>query len=416
MKKKIIYFIFPLLIILLSFSLLLNREYKVMIADYLKSYLPQPIYNSLLFVADFDRSQKRLNSNYNVVFLPETQQLELNFKKVKLPFLKKSDQGYYKVFRTYRYFFDADDDKIIYSTKKGEIYYSDLDNLTKYNKIKTNLNSNIIIKDIKLNGELIYLSIILKNKECLKQTIFEGKFDKKEIIFKKKFEINDCKKSIESGKIVITDIDSKKYLLLATASNILVGDKEKSPGPQDDNSLWGKILKIDLSNFDYEIYSKGHRNILGLTFDKENNKIISTENGPRGGDEINVIQKNKNYGWELASYGKKYRKGLKSFQYKDHEELGFEEPIHAFIPSLGISQITKVDSNFDDFYWNNNFLIGTLQNKALLRVKFDKNFNKVLFVESIYIGERIIDIKYIKKSKIVILALENSGSLGILKK
>ena len=416
MKKKIIYLIFSLIIIFSSLSLLLNKEYKMMIADYLKSYLPKPIYNSLLFVADFDRSQKRLNSNYNVVFLPKTQQLELNFKKIKLPFLKKTDQGYYKLFRTYRYFFDADNDKIIYSTKKGEIFYSDLDYLTKYNKIKTNLKDNITIKDIKLSGELIYLSVIIKDAECLKQTIFEGKFNKKEIFFKKKFEIDDCKKSIESGKIVLADIDSKKYLLLATASNIMVGDDEKSPGPQNDNSLWGKILKIDLSNFDYEIYSKGHRNILGLTFDKENNKIISTENGPKGGDEINIIQKNKNYGWEIASYGKKYSEGLKSFHYKDHEELGFEEPIHVFIPSLGISQITKVNSNFDDFYWNNNFLIGTLQNKSLLRIKFDKNFDKVLFVESIYIGERIIDIKYIKKSKIVVLALENSGSLGILKK
>ena len=58
---------------------------------------------------------------------------------------------------------------------------------------------------------------------------------------------------------------------------------------QQDDSVFGKILKINLKNNTYENLSKGHRNPQGLFYDKINNIIISTEHGPKGGDEINII-------------------------------------------------------------------------------------------------------------------------------
>jgi glucose/arabinose dehydrogenase len=98
-----------------------------------------------------------------------------------------------------------------------------------------------------------------------------------------------------------------------------------------------------------------------------------------------------------------------------HEENGFIEPIYAFIPSIGISQIVKIDDNFSK-NWDNNFLIASLNGNHLYRIKFDKEFEKVFFIEEIYIGERIRDLIFLKEENVILLALESSGSLGILKK
>ena len=145
------------------------------------------------------------------------------------------------------------------------------------------------------------------------------------------------------------------------------------------------------------------------------NVILATENGPYGGDEINLIEEGKNYGWVIASYGKKYSTPEDEGEYKDHLEFGFEEPIFSFIPSLGISEIIKIDNNFDKD-WRDNFLIGSLNYRHILRVKFNQNYSKLDYYEDIYIGERIRDLKYLSNSSIILMALEESGSIGVLKK
>ena len=61
-----------------------------------------------------------------------------------------------------------------------------------------------------------------------------------------------------------------------------------------------------------------------------------------------------------------------------------------------------------------NYLIGSLNYRHILRVKFDNNYNRLIFTEKIFIGERIRDLLYVPKEKIILLALEDSGSLGIL--
>ena len=66
--------------------------------------------------------------------------------------------------------------------------------------------------------------------------------------------------------------------------------------------------------------------------------IISTEHGPRGGDEINIINFGKNYGWPISSYGEPYNfenKSKEIYHYKkNHSNLGFEEPVFTYVPSM----------------------------------------------------------------------------------
>ena len=87
--------------------------------------------------------------------------------------------------------------------------------------------------------------------------------------------------------------------------------------------------------------------------------------------------------------------------------------VRSFISALFFDIEGKNDfSNF----WIDNFLIGSLNSKHLYRVKFDKSFNKVIFFEKIFIGERIRDLEYISDEKIILLALEETGSIGVLRK
>ena len=160
------------------------------------------------------------------------------------------------------------------------------------------------------------------------------------------------------------------------------------------------------------IFSKGHGNIQGLYV--EDNLILSTEHGPRGGDEVNNIKFKNNYGWPLASYGEKYSSyNSKTYYKKNHYIHGFEEPIYAYVPSIGISEIIRLPNKFSESF-QNNFIITSLAQRHLHRIKFDKNFTKIIFDEKIFINERIRDITYEKKYNLILMAFEEKGELGIL--
>ena len=142
-------------------------------------------------------------------------------------------------------------------------------------------------------------------------------------------------------------------------------------------------------------------------------KIFSTEHGPYGGDEINQITINGNYGWPIASYGESYSNNRDYL--KSHEKNGFEEPIYVFVPSIGISEIIILPNSFHK-KWQNNAIVTSLADKSIYRVKFENDeLNKILYVEKIFIDEQIRDIKYIKDNNSIILALKNNGTIGVLK-
>ena len=233
------------------------------------------------------------------------------------------------------------------------------------------------------------------------------------LIFKKIFNTSECINEIQSGRIQKINKNNKNLIYLSTAGDNLKRNDEKDSKPQSQNSLFGKIIEINLADLKYKIFSKGHRNILGLYAD--NNIILATENGPRGGDEINRIVENKNYGWDIASYGEKYKRTeTNEKDYKDsHEDFGFEEPLFSFVPSIGISEIIKIDNNFSK-KWQNNYLIASLNYMHLLRVKFNNSFTKLIYIEKIFIGERIRDLIYLKDKNIILFAMESTGSIGLL--
>jgi len=180
-----------------------------------------------------------------------------------------------------------------------------------------------------------------------------------------------------------------------------VGEIEKgklvSP-TQDDKSKFGKIFKINLNDGSMQQYSKGHRNNQSLAA-TNNNQILGLEHGSQGGDEINLIQLGKNYGWPIATYGTRY--GTYDYFFPEHiakDNLNITNPIFSFVPSIAPSSILQIN-NFND-RWNGDLLIGALKAQSLYRLKF--NDGRVIFSEPIWVGHRVRDI-VILNHKVILL-------------
>jgi len=115
------------------------------------------------------------------------------------------------------------------------------------------------------------------------------------------------------------------------------------------------------------IYSYGHRNPQGVCMHPETGRIWTDEHGPKGGDEINIIEAGKNYGWPVISFGINYNGTTFT---NDTAKVGMEQPLHYWVPSIAPCGMTFVKG---DRYpnWKNNILTGSLRFEYLHRVVLD---------------------------------------------
>ena len=136
-----------------------------------------------------------------------------------------------------------------------------------------------------------------------------------------------------------------------------------------------------------EIWSYGHRNPQGLSYDYKNKRLWLIEHGPRGGDEINLVEAGKNYGWPVISYGKEYW-GPISIGEGTHKE-GMQQPVKTYIPSIAPGSLLFYSSDtISD--WKGNLLSGALKLRHINRVVIDETASAVheeRLLESL--GERI---------------------------
>lgn len=128
-----------------------------------------------------------------------------------------------------------------------------------------------------------------------------------------------------------------------------------------------------------EIWSYGHRNMLGLTIHPETGELWESENGPNGGDEINIIEKGRNYGWPLVTYGRDYDGSRIS---ESPYQEGLEAPYVVWLPSIAPTGLTFYTGGpLED--WQRNLFVGSLQVGAisgtghLQRIVFNDNWEEV---------------------------------------
>ena len=114
-----------------------------------------------------------------------------------------------------------------------------------------------------------------------------------------------------------------------------------------------------------ELYSIGHRNPQGMAREAATGRIYAVEHGPKGGDELNLIEPGVNYGWPVITHGKSYM-GFKIGE-GTHKE-GMAQPVHYWVPSISPSGLTIYDA--DRFpAWQGSFFAGALSGELLVRLE-----------------------------------------------
>lgn len=354
-------------------------------------------------------------NDYREEFLPNTQFIKLEYKKIDLDFLTLNDCYFGKC---YTFYLEQYNDNLIITDRFGSFRFAKFDEIKKdinfLKIIPSNLNFDTIL-DTFIVDDLIYVSGKKINNNNTELHVARAKINFDQLNFQTITQLQSKKcffrHAVHSGKIQSYKGNKDQIILSVNSS----ADNEGMENLNSD-SICGKTLLINSSTGKYEIFTSGHRNIIGMYADE--NIILSTEHGPFAGDEINKLQKGNSYGWPVSSYGEKYSRGQSNEPpnyKKNHKQHGFIEPIFSFIPAIGIAEIIKLPNNFSDM-WQDNFLVASLNGKYLYRVKFDENFNKIVYYERIFIGERIRDLIYNNQLNEVYLSLELKGEIGIISK
>ncbi|MDP2417572.1 MAG: PQQ-dependent sugar dehydrogenase [Hydrogenophaga sp.] len=117
-----------------------------------------------------------------------------------------------------------------------------------------------------------------------------------------------------------------------------------------------------------EIWSLGHRNPQGATLGPDG-RLWTSEHGPQGGDEINITQAGKNYGWPVITYGENYGGG--AIGQGLTEKPGLEQPLHHWTPSIAPSGMAFVTSERYGKAWQGSLLVGSLKFRYLARLELD---------------------------------------------
>ena len=203
---------------------------------------------------------------------------------------------------------------------------------------------------------------------------------------------------------------------------ITLGENNDRPTAQDLDKLQGKVVRIypdgkvpddnpfvGQSGVRPEIWSYGHRNPQGAALNPWTGTLWENEHGPRGGDEVNIIERGKNYGWPLATHGINYSmQPIPEAQGKTVE--GTVAPHHVWEKSPGVTGMAFYDA--DRFKpWQHNVFIGALATQELIRLQFDGD--KVVHEERLLgdLKQRIRDVRQGPDGYLYVLTDESDGSL-----
>ena len=220
------------------------------------------------------------------------------------------------------------------------------------------------------------------------------------------------------GKLAFTNDGN---LFFATGER---SDTETRPLAQDNTTTLGKILLITKTgqavtdplmppqpNNRPEIFSSGHRNPLGIAIHPTTGELWEAEMGPKGGDEINIIRRGKNYGWPVITYGIEYSgetigEGLT-------QKAGYEQPVYYWDPAISPGGIAfYTGTNIPE--WNNNLFVASLSARHIIRLQL--NGNKIVGEERLLESEnqRFRDVCMGKDGKLY--AITDAGRMYCLGK
>ena len=199
------------------------------------------------------------------------------------------------------------------------------------------------------------------------------------------------------------------------------GERQKFDPAQDPKATLGKVLRLNpdgtpaagnplaAKGFHPAVWSYGHRNLLGIAFDKDG-RLWEQEMGPKGGDEVNLIKPGLNYGYPKASNGDHYD-GTLIPDHSPHD--GFEAPKLSWNPVISPAGLLYYSGDLFP-QWKNSLFIGGLSSKALVREKLDgENASKA---DQWDMGARIREVEQGPDGALWLLEDGGQGSQGRLLK
>ncbi len=208
---------------------------------------------------------------------------------------------------------------------------------------------------------------------------------------------------------------------------ITVGDRDRPDGGQNPADDFGKVIRVNddgsvpkdnpyigRAGYRPEIYTFGQRNQQGLAFNPVNGDLWASEQGPNGGDEINVIKPGKNYGWPIVSYGRQYAGPNQSeIPWKE----GMELPVVFWVPSIATSGMTFYTG--DKFpTWKNNVFVGAMRQGEIdrtghvERIVFNEKWEEIRREQFLSeMRQRIRDVRQGPDGLLYVLTDEDRGAL-----
>lgn len=196
------------------------------------------------------------------------------------------------------------------------------------------------------------------------------------------------------GRIILGEANQKGNLIFSIGNPEIWQGSEKIRIRGD----LGQIVSVNLDTYSVRTISKGHRNPQGLCY--ESGTLWSTEQGPEGGDELNIIRSNKNYGWPFVTMGHAYGALTSSDSIRPFSDSGFEKPIFNFVPSIAAGAI-KCPSLTSPTFLNSDFFMATLRDTSIHRLRIENT--RLVLDERIPMGARIRDINWLPNNKLLVL-------------
>jgi cytochrome c2 len=198
------------------------------------------------------------------------------------------------------------------------------------------------------------------------------------------------------GRLLLLDSDT---LLLTVGDFGFNGVASARMLAQDPSTSYGKAVLIHIGTGQSEIYSSGLRNPQGL-YRAPDGRIWETEQGPQGGDELNILKHGSNYGWPLMTYGTDYGALTWPLNPTGVEFPGFELPIFSWLPDIGVNDLIGVEQDLFPL-WRGDLLVGSLAGQTLFRLRVRDD--RVEYVEPIKINNtRIRDVAEAPDGRLVL--------------
>jgi glucose/arabinose dehydrogenase len=263
-----------------------------------------------------------------------------------------------------------------------------------------------VLNENKKRATLLVSFPALNKGNCVQVRVYRAIFDKEKRKITKKenwFTSSPCVpiSAVQhaAGRLAVID-PKNSYLTIGDLGYESIDNRSK-------RGDLGSVFKISRSKI--EKISSGHRNQQGIVLLKDKT-LLTSEHGPRGGDEINVIQMGVDYGWPFVTYGSPYSSGDYVIPGATGTHKGFKEPIKVWTPSIAPTELIQLPSQgFGKF--SSGLAMGSLREESIFFMQYEKG--KILETVKVPVGSRIRDLELLPDQRII--ASTDEGKLLIFK-